>query len=402
MLNQYLTVRIAMTKKNINGMNLNITTPNFHYLSEQSKNIGKELYSNQPLIFTGRFIPQRAGPKKLVAKLVYRESKQAVQCETQVMQVKEKVLPGKPAIAILTENGYSLIGDLEGPFFGVNNGRLAWNPKTQELICLGSRTKGYIYNLEKKSLPKQFSHSVKTVESIKWNKDLEHFIAVGERGGIYLSSDGRDWVSIWLPITANLKDVSWSASLQRYVIVGEKGTLKTSTNGQEWASHEISTQYHLKGVTRSEELKKYVVIYEDQTNKKCGVLTSEEGLTWKDHPGVTSFTANAQSISWSAPNKIFVAVGNQRTILNSDDGLVWSEKQLNKHRTFMALTINFDLTKVIYSRSLNAFFAIGVGDDFILRYSHDGQQWSHLFDQRNWSFDSKGALFDILSVRIFK
>lgn len=363
---------------------IKITAANFYYLPEKSENISQELHSDAPLVITGRFIPRQTGLKKLIATLTYRETNQSVSCETQTMKI-QALSQRKPAIMLITKEGKSLIGPLtslkEGPEFQVSNSRLAWNPFTQDLVCLGAAAKGRVFNTEKNKLSSSFKfEGGNQPQKLIWNNNLKHFIAVGNAGSVYLSQDGLTWNHIWIPVTNNLMDICWSTHLQQYMVVGDGGTVIKSTDGQEWQLIKTPINYNLISITYSDELNKYVVLHENLRNQKPGVLTSTDGIDWKYHAEVMPSGGSWKSIAWGSSNKQFVAVGSDRHVLNSNDGLTWSKQQLAKQTILLILGSNYDLNEVIYSSRLNAFVTIGT--DFSAHYSYNGKNWSNLITSR--------------------
>lgn len=318
-----------------------------------------------------------------------------------------------PGVFIISDEGRTLHGKLstgnapgDGPPLQIADGQLAWNPHTKDLVCLGKHGKGIAVNLAKKTYSTPFRlEGGNNIFKVRWNNDKNHFIAVGRRGSIYLSEDARQWERQEPPTTATLIDVSWSTQLKTYVVVGTKGTILTSKDGKAWEIKQCAlsngyVEYNLICIARSDEWNKYVVIHENPNYKKqSGVLTSTDGLTWEYHPSVMPAEQDWNSIAWSRANKRFVAVGSNRSILSSDDGLEWSGQQLPKRRILLGLaTENFDFNEVIYSQTLNAFVAVGT--DFTAYYSFSGntekshinKEWLNLMQaksQFSWMLDSK-------------
>lgn len=302
-----------------------------------------------------------------------------------------------PGVFLLTDEGYGMTGRLssdspiDGPSFRVVDGQFAWNPNTTDLVCLGRNGKGIVYNQETNIWSDSFHlDGGNRILRVKWNEDKKHFIAVGQQGSIYLSEDGKQWEKQKVPIVTNLADISWSVALKNYVAVGDNETLITSSDGKLWEIQKCEFKRDFQGdpldlccVECSDEPNKFVVLHTvNHESERGGVLTSSNGLDWQYHSKVLPAGPNWVSIAWGAANKKFVVVGDNRSIISSNDGLNWSGSQLSK-RGFFA-SINFHFNQVIYSKWINAFIAIG--EDFSAYYSYSGntdkknikKEWTNL------------------------
>lgn len=344
-----------------------------------------------------------------VIKEVVKESNET---EINDQQAEKKSVPG---VILITDEGHSLIGRLsstapdDGPTFPVGDGRFAWNADTKDLVCLGRHGKGIVFNLNKRTKSDPFRlEGGNHISKVKWNADKNHFIAVGDQGSVYLSEDARQWQKQEVPLLARLTDISWSAKLQIYVAIGDKGTLITSADGKSWNIQKCEfekspAEYDLSCIERSDEWNRFVVLHKNSDyQKRSGLLTSADGLNWEYHTEVIPSGTQWRSIAWSRPNKKFVVVGDNRSIISSNEGLTWSGQQLKK-RNILVGSPNFHFNEVIYNSWINAFVAVGT--EFTAYYSFNGntdentinRDWLNLTASK-WTFNWIGFSHEFINV----
>lgn len=74
------------------------------------------------------------------------------------------------------------------------------------------------------------------------------FVAVGEAGRIYTSTDGAAWTETSSPVTTALRGIAYADGL--FVVSGDAGRLLTSADGLNWDNRSVATANNLAGVTR--------------------------------------------------------------------------------------------------------------------------------------------------------
>ena len=174
------------------------------------------------------------------------------------------------------------------------------------------------------------------------------FVAAGESGSLYTSSDGEEWKERSSGTDRSLRDVAYGGGT--FVAVGEGGTILSSPDGVTWAWHDSGTGYALNGVGYGQGI--FVAVGDGGV-----ILTSPDGQTWgmKDsgtHQGLNKIAFGKDS---------FVAAGRNGTLLTSPDGTVW---------TLQASGTHVDLDGIAYGK--NTFVVVG---ETILT-SSDGNAWT--------------------------
>ncbi|QJE96355.1 hypothetical protein [Luteolibacter luteus] len=96
-------------------------------------------------------------------------------------------------------------------------------------------------------------------------------VAVGSRGLIGTSTDGKSWATRFLGVQANLTDVAWSGS--HYLVVGSGGVILRSTDGTVWQRIEAPASQNYQGVTWSGS--QFMAL-----DNYYYISTSPDGLVW--------------------------------------------------------------------------------------------------------------------------
>lgn len=139
------------------------------------------------------------------------------------------------------------------------------------------------------------------------------FVAAGDSGLLYTSSDGADWEERASGTNQSIRDVAFGGGT--FVAVGGGGTILTSPDGVTWTRGSSGTGYDLNGVA-----------YRGDTFVAVGdggaILTSSDGGRWTVRDSGTG-----QALKKVAYGRgTFAAVGNSGTILTSSAGAVWTER----------------------------------------------------------------------------
>jgi hypothetical protein len=220
---------------------------------------------------------------------------------------------------------------------------------------------------------------------ISYGKEM--FMAVGESGALYTSSDGEAWKERSTGTGQPLRDAAYGGGA--FVAVGGGGTILWSFDGVTWTRRNSGTTQGLNGVAFGNGI--FVAVGDDGA-----ILSSPDGAAWElwdsgPHPwlkkvayGGGTFVAvggngtvftSPDGTAWAVRNsgtrghlegiaygkKTFVAVGE--TILTSSDGVGWTERTGGtNHRLF----------GVAYG---SGFFAAAADNGAILT-SSDGSEWT--------------------------
>ena len=152
------------------------------------------------------------------------------------------------------------------------------------------------------------------------------YVAVGDGGAIFSSSDGLTWSKKDSKTTRTLWSVIYENNL--FVAVGDANIIRTSQNGEEWAVRRYVGEgaYLLSTVYAGGQ---FVIVGGRNIRNRNGrltgtrgvIVTSTNGITWNERslPGTVP---RLNSIAYAGGK--FVAAGNGETIVTSTDGITWS------------------------------------------------------------------------------
>lgn len=163
---------------------------------------------------------------------------------------------------------------------------------------------------------------------------LGKFVVVGAAGAISYSSDLAFWSAAVSNTSANLNALATNGSLA--VAVGDAGTIRYSADGATWyAAASVPTTANLYGVA-------YALNGRWVAVGAGGVLlTSTDGSNWSALASGTSVDLRAVAVQ-TAIVYTFVAVGDAGTVLRSYDGLTWSTQQIPSTPNLTALAAGID------------------------------------------------------------
>lgn len=185
------------------------------------------------------------------------------------------------------------------------------------------------------------------------------FVAMGEFGDIYTSSDQATWTSRYSGTNHMLYDTAYGGNI--FVAVGANGTILTSPDGVSWTLRHSGTSYDLSGVTYGGNT--FVAVGDNGA-----ILTSPDGAIWTIRDSGTHQFLKKVAFGRSA----FVAVGENGTILLSGDGETWTANAKG--------TSSRHIEGITYGNGI--FVAVG---DTILA-SPDGINWNEKFQKTNHHF----------------
>ena len=187
-------------------------------------------------------------------------------------------------------------------------------------------------------------------------------VAVGD-GGTILTRDHDIWNSQTSPTTNNLRGVAFaytSGTSTPYpqgnpllVAVGDSGTIVTSPNASTWTLLTSTTTKNLNGVTYGGN-SQFVAV-----GAAGIILPSPDGVAWNSK--TLSPTVNLNGVTYG--NSQFVAVGESGTILTSTDGATWTSR-------ISGTNVNLNGVTFCYSQF------VAVGDSGTCLTSPDGVTWT--------------------------
>ncbi len=182
------------------------------------------------------------------------------------------------------------------------------------------------------------------------------YVAVGQAGSIFSSSDALTWTARTSNVTANLRTVVFTGP--QFVAVGDGGTIVTSADGITWTTQTSGTASNLYGLSLSGSF--VVAVGANGT-----ILTSTDGgTTWTAQTSGT--TADLYGVAVSTTS-IFVVVGAQGTLLSSTNGTTWT---VGNSQTTL------DLRSVAWGTSNLVGTFVAVGAAGVLVTSTDGTTWT--------------------------
>jgi hypothetical protein len=143
------------------------------------------------------------------------------------------------------------------------------------------------------------------------------FVAVGELGLIYTSSDAVNWTAAPTGISSTLRAVTFADGL--FVATGDAGRVLTSPDGQTWANRSIASTAGFWGVARHEG-SWYV-------NSGATVFSSSDATTWS-RVTVAGLT-NLGSYKLYSLAGVLLGGFNEGTIQFSETGQTWAKHQID-------------------------------------------------------------------------
>ncbi|MSU48169.1 MAG: PKD domain-containing protein [Opitutus sp.] len=143
------------------------------------------------------------------------------------------------------------------------------------------------------------------------------FVAVGETGRIYNSTDGAVWSEVTSPVTTSLGAVAYADNL--FVATGASGRVLTSTDGATWINRSVATGNTLGAVARHQN-----VWYASSATAEC--FTSPDGIVWTRVS--TSGRANNTQRMISASGVLLTTTANGG-IAFTEDPRSWATHQID-------------------------------------------------------------------------
>ena len=189
------------------------------------------------------------------------------------------------------------------------------------------------------------------------------YVAAGNGGRMYNSSDFATWTSVTSPVTADLNAAEFVSGMGKFMAVGAAGKIVTSPDTQTWTEMTSATTENLNAIATSGSLVVAV-------GNNGSIITSTDGTTWKLATSVPSATPNLYGVSYSLSGK-WLAVGAAGTILTSADGLTWASQTSGTNFDLKAIGSN---SSVINSVITYTYVAVGANGTVLT--SADAAAWT--------------------------
>lgn len=184
-----------------------------------------------------------------------------------------------------------------------------------------------------------------------YSEEKELFIAVGD-GFIYKSVNGYDWQLVAGELETNLNAVTYAAG--KFVAVGNE-LVVYSTDGTTWNSVAVN-RYNLKGVTYS-KLNAIFLAVTDMGD----IMRSSDLVAWSKFE---TFDNPLYCIRYFDNYGIYIATGDNETILTSFDGLNYTE---------LFVGSDISLLDVAYYPNIDSFVLVGVSGTILSLSFKEGE-----------------------------
>lgn len=191
----------------------------------------------------------------------------------------------------------------------------------------------------------RMSESSGRLQSVEWNGS--QYVAVGWSGDIFTSPTGVNWTYQSLGVSTILESVIWDDS--QYITIGDSGTVFTSYDGISWSRHGSGEARTFFDVAQGSNVLVAV--------SQGGIYSSPNGTIWTKRHSETS----GNSVIWTGTQ--YVVVGGYGTLLNSLDGISWSDQTLGTNDYLYGVTSNNSLI-------------VAVGRDGVIYSSPDAISWT--------------------------
>jgi photosystem II stability/assembly factor-like uncharacterized protein len=186
------------------------------------------------------------------------------------------------------------------------------------------------------------------------------FVAAGDIGALFSSSDGINWTTLSSAVTAKLNAVSYYAGT--YLVAGAGGVILRSTDAAVWAQQTSGTLNDLYAVSN------YGAAGYAATGAAGTILHSGDGITWT---GSTPITANPlYGVTYA--NGIYVAVGAAGTLLSSVDAASWTPLTSNTANTLKGIAY---APPAVGTTGGGTFVAVGANGT-VVRSADGGATWA--------------------------
>ena len=184
------------------------------------------------------------------------------------------------------------------------------------------------------------------------------FVAVGGNA-VITSGDGETW-SLSNPADFNAESITWTGTM--FVTVGKGGSIFTSPDAKEWTAQKLEGNPWLHDITWNGSL--LVAVGGGPNGGGQVIETSLDGMSWSQEQAPEGLIGPLYGITWTGMQ--FVAVGDDSTIITSQDGHSWKKVQ---GQAYLPLLYSV-------ASSGRSLVAVGIGIPSPNGFtSTDGQTW---------------------------
>jgi len=151
----------------------------------------------------------------------------------------------------------------------------------------------------------------------------ERFVAVGDRGGVILSADGRAWEQVDAPVRAALTAVTFADKDRGWAVGHDAAIVATTDGGKTWTLQNFQPQLEkpLLDVLFLDARRGFAV-------GAYGLLlqTADGGASWTeaDAPSIREDEVHFNSITRLGDGSLFIAGESGMLALSADQGRTWS------------------------------------------------------------------------------
>lgn len=216
----------------------------------------------------------------------------------------------------------------------------------------------------------------------------ERLVAVGERGNILVSRDGRRWAQVEAPIRATLTAVTFVSPTHGWAVGHDVTILHTSDGGRNWVlqHQDVARQQPLLDVLFLDELRGFAA-------GAFGMLfgTTDGGQTWDevDAPVLKEDNFHLHSLTRLRNGSLLIA-GESGLLAGSVDGVQWTKHASPYEGTFFGAVPRGEAGVIVFGLRGNTFAA----DDI------STPQWRKLEVQSTRTLFAGSALDDGATVLV--
>lgn len=146
------------------------------------------------------------------------------------------------------------------------------------------------------------------------------WVAVGDGGVIYYSTDGSTWSTATGTGTGNFRAVAFGSST--FVAVGALGIVYTSTNGSAWTARTSGTVKNFVAIFFAQS--KWIALVDGNSAQPSDAYSTADGVTWTPigldlpfAPRSITFVSGGHQTRW-------LICGKSASVASSYDGIMWA------------------------------------------------------------------------------
>ena len=152
----------------------------------------------------------------------------------------------------------------------------------------------------------------------------DHYVAVGDRGGVILSPDGKVWEQVDVPVRAALTAVAFADKDRGWAVGHDAAIIGTTDGGKTWTLQNF--QPHLEKPLLD------VLFLDDKRGFAVGAYglmleTADGGASWTETsaPSIREDEVHFNSITRLGNGGLFIAGESGMLALSSDQGRTWAK-----------------------------------------------------------------------------